>query len=238
MKENRERYTIREMAGIFGVTSDAYYKWARDEVSRWKRQADAELVGLIREIVIHHEWRYGSTRVWETLRKDYGKRVAQKKVARLMRENGLNSRLPEKAEGKEPEEPMIDSGAGSKADGRDRALNKRLLEIRKAKGLTQEEFADRLTVSRSMIGAIEKGQRAVKDHIISLACLNFGANELWIRAGTGAMFDTLPNERLEQIMHKLKNLDENTQEFVLRHLDLFIEYQKKEALTQQLIDTE
>jgi hypothetical protein len=97
MKENRERYTISEMAGVLGVTTGAYYYWTRNEASQWKNQADAELLRLIREIVITHERRYGSTRVWETLRRDYGKQVSQKKVARMMRENGLNSRPPKKA---------------------------------------------------------------------------------------------------------------------------------------------
>jgi transposase InsO family protein len=36
--------------------------------------------------------RYGSPRVRETLRQDYGKRVSLKRVAQLMRENGLNAR--------------------------------------------------------------------------------------------------------------------------------------------------
>jgi transposase InsO family protein len=41
---------------------------------------------------MRHHFRYGSPRVRETLRQDYGKRVSRKKVAALMRENGLNAR--------------------------------------------------------------------------------------------------------------------------------------------------
>jgi transcriptional regulator with XRE-family HTH domain len=107
------------------------------------------------------------------------------------------------------------------------SINKRLLEIRKAKGLTQEEFADRIKISRSMIGSIEGGRRVVKDRLISLVCLTFGANEHWIRTGKGGMFDTPKNERLERIIYSFKNLDENSQDFVLQHLDLLIEYRRK-----------
>jgi transposase InsO family protein len=92
MAENRKRYTIREMAGVFGVSSGAYYKWAKHGVSERRSKADEELLRFIREIVIKHHRRYGSPRVRETLRKEYGKRVSLKKVARLMRENGLNAR--------------------------------------------------------------------------------------------------------------------------------------------------
>jgi transposase InsO family protein len=92
MNEHRNRYTIREMAGLFGVSSGAYYKWAKNGVSLRRSTADAELLRFIREIVIQHHRRYGSPRVREALRREYGKRVSLKKVARLMRENGLNAR--------------------------------------------------------------------------------------------------------------------------------------------------
>jgi hypothetical protein len=29
IKENRKKYAVREMAGLFGVSSSAYYKWRR-----------------------------------------------------------------------------------------------------------------------------------------------------------------------------------------------------------------
>jgi transposase InsO family protein len=84
------------MAGLFGVSSGAYYKWAKHGVSQRRSQEDAELLSFIRDIVIKHHRRYGSPRVREALRKDHGKRVSLKKVARLMRENGLNARRKRK----------------------------------------------------------------------------------------------------------------------------------------------
>ncbi|GHV44947.1 hypothetical protein AGMMS49546_29770 [Spirochaetia bacterium] len=107
------------------------------------------------------------------------------------------------------------------------SINNRLLEIRKAKGLTQEEFADRIKISRSMVSSIEEGRREVKDRLISLVCLIFGANEHWIRTGKGAMFDNPKNERLEGLIYNFQNLDANSQDFVLQHLDLLIEYRRK-----------
>jgi transposase InsO family protein len=49
-------------------------------------------VRLIRPVAGRHHRRYGSPRVREALRRDYGKRVSRKKAARLIRENGLNAR--------------------------------------------------------------------------------------------------------------------------------------------------
>jgi len=96
MQANRGKHTIREMAGLLGVSRSAYYQWARNGVSPRRREADAELVRLIREIAAKHHRRYGSPRVRQALRDDYGKRVSLKKVARLMRENNLNARCRRK----------------------------------------------------------------------------------------------------------------------------------------------
>jgi putative transposase len=92
IKVNRNRYTVREMAGLLGVSCSAYYRWTRVGISTRRQEADAELVRLIREIQEKHLRRYGSPRVREELWKKYGKRVSLKKVACLMRENNLNSR--------------------------------------------------------------------------------------------------------------------------------------------------
>ena len=92
MKANQNRYAIKEMAGLFGVSRGAYYKWARNGVSRRREASDAELISLIEGIVKKHLRRYGSPRVRQELLDKYGKRVSRKKVARLMRENGLNAR--------------------------------------------------------------------------------------------------------------------------------------------------
>nr|AGS52033.1 mobile element protein [uncultured bacterium contig00008] len=91
MKANKGRYAIKEMAMLFGVSRSAYYKWTKNGVSQRRKNNRAELVRLIREIVIKHHRRYGSPRVRLELRKA-GKHVSLKKVAQIMRENGLNAR--------------------------------------------------------------------------------------------------------------------------------------------------
>jgi putative transposase len=92
MREHKNQYSIREMTGVFGVSSAAYYQWAKQGVSTGRKEWDVELLDLMRKMVEKHHWRYGSPRVREALRDDYGKRISRKKTARLMRENGLNAR--------------------------------------------------------------------------------------------------------------------------------------------------
>jgi putative transposase len=92
MREHKNQYSIREMTGVFGVSSSAYYRWAEQGVSEKRNKRDAELLDLIREVAADHHFRYGSPRVREALRDDYGIRISRKKTARLMRKNGLNAR--------------------------------------------------------------------------------------------------------------------------------------------------
>jgi hypothetical protein len=54
MKENMGRYSIREMAGLFGVTGGAYHKRAKKEVSERRDRRDTGLPRLIREIQMRH----------------------------------------------------------------------------------------------------------------------------------------------------------------------------------------
>jgi len=96
MKQNHDRYTIKEMTELFGVSRSAYYKWLKTEKVDQRNEIDARLLTLILEIVIKNQWRYGSPRVTKDLLKLYGVRVNHKKIARLMREHGLNARRRKK----------------------------------------------------------------------------------------------------------------------------------------------
>jgi len=97
IKENLIQYTIGKMTELFGVSRSAYYRWVKNGVSNRRKEADEEVVRLIREIQEKHHRRYGSPRVRAELRLVYGKRVSLKRVARLMRENNLNARRGKKS---------------------------------------------------------------------------------------------------------------------------------------------
>jgi hypothetical protein len=69
MREHRNEHTVRETAGIFGVSSSAYYRWEKYGASGRRQEGDAELADLIRRIPERHHYRYGSLRVREELRR-------------------------------------------------------------------------------------------------------------------------------------------------------------------------
>jgi HTH-type transcriptional regulator/antitoxin PezA len=71
--------------------------------------------------------------------------------------------------------------------GRRLLMNEQIKLLRKHLGLTQQEFADRLKISRGNIGSYEVGKSAPSDAVISLICEKFNVNEEWLRTGNGPM---------------------------------------------------
>ncbi len=67
-------------------------------------------------------------------------------------------------------------------------MEARLKAVRKAVGLTQQEFADRLGIKRGAVANYEIGRNDPIDAVISLICREFGVNETWLRTGEGEMF--------------------------------------------------
>ena len=46
IKENRGKYTIKEMTGLLGLSCGAFYKWLKHGFSQRRKKADAELLSL------------------------------------------------------------------------------------------------------------------------------------------------------------------------------------------------
>lgn len=86
-------------------------------------------------------------------------------------------------------------------------MNERIKKARKALGLTQQEFANRLGIARGNIGAYEVGKNAPSDSVISLICREFDVNEDWLRNGNGDMF--VEKTRNEQIASFIGTLERN-----------------------------
>lgn len=76
-------------------------------------------------------------------------------------------------------------------------MKDRIKKIRKALGLTQQEFADRLGISRGNIATYETRDGNPGSSVITLICREFNVSETWLRTGEGEMFVELPrNEAL------------------------------------------
>ena len=70
-------------------------------------------------------------------------------------------------------------------------MNKRLKELRKTLGLTQQQFASDIGLGKSSIGNIENGVINLTDRNISVICSKYNVNEQWLRTGEGEKFTEL-----------------------------------------------
>ena len=73
-------------------------------------------------------------------------------------------------------------------------MNARITELRNALGLTQDDFAKRLGLSRNYICMLENNGRSPSDRTISDICRVFGISEEWIRTGEGPMRKSLSRQ--------------------------------------------
>ncbi len=96
-------------------------------------------------------------------------------------------------------------------------MKDRIKLIRKNAGLTQQEFANRIGVSRNTIATYETSVRIPIDAIVKSLCREFDINEIWLRTGEGNMYvNTNPDLSLSKWFGHL--LRENPDSFKKRFL--------------------
>lgn len=67
-------------------------------------------------------------------------------------------------------------------------MNERIKEVRKALGLSQEQFAYGLKVSTAGIAEFESGRCRPSEEIQELIRIVYGVSEEWLNTGNGRMF--------------------------------------------------
>ena len=76
-------------------------------------------------------------------------------------------------------------------------MQNRLKELRKALGMTQQEFADKLNIKRNTIANYEVGRNEPIDAVLALICREFNVSVDWLKHGKGEMF--IPVSRDDEI---------------------------------------
>ena len=94
IKAEKARHSVDRMCWLLGVSRSGFYAWLGRGSSR-RAERDAELLDEIREVYAEGRMSYGSPRVYRGL-KARGHRVSRKRVARLMKANGIRARIPKK----------------------------------------------------------------------------------------------------------------------------------------------
>lgn len=120
-------------------------------------------------------------------------------------------------------------------------MNHRVKEIRKALGLSGEEFGQVLGITRGAVSNIENGNRKLTEQTIRLICREFNVNEDWLRTGTGEMFnETSPDEIIADVLGRV--LNKNTDPFIKKIVTVLLTMVDKmtpedwEALKQYILE--
>ncbi len=105
-------------------------------------------------------------------------------------------------------------------------MEERLKEIRKALGLSQIEFAERLNIKITTYNAYEVGRNKPTNATIGLICKTFNVNEKWLRTGEGDMFIDI--SRNQQIIDFMNNLEVEDSEFKRQFINMLCNMTEEE----------
>lgn len=94
-------------------------------------------------------------------------------------------------------------------------MNNRIKELRKTLGLTQENFAQKIGITKSSVSLLESGQNKASAQTVYIISKEFNVNEEWLRTGKGDMFNATGDDELAYLVDQLCNSeDEFKKEFV------------------------
>lgn len=122
-------------------------------------------------------------------------------------------------------------------------MNERIRNIRKALGLTQTEFAEKLGIKQNSLANIEIGRRNASNPLVLCICREFGVNLDYLLHGEEPMFaprDVTALEKIDQyltgdnpfvraVFVELANLSEKEWEVLYKFMRKVVEGTKKET---------
>ena len=73
-------------------------------------------------------------------------------------------------------------------------MNERIKATRKASGLTQSEFAERIGASRDKMASYETGRVVPSDTVLKMISREFSVSFAWLKTGDGPMEDPVLDE--------------------------------------------
>lgn len=116
-------------------------------------------------------------------------------------------------------------------------MNERIKELRKALNLTQQEFADKIHISRGALAVYEIGRNEPIDAVIALICREFDVNVQWLRTGEGEMF--IQKSRDEEVAAFVGDILSGDPDFRLRLISVLARlkpesWQLLEAMAMEL----
>lgn len=78
-------------------------------------------------------------------------------------------------------------------------IGERIKQLRKAMGMTQAKFGERVGIKQPSLAAIESGDNTPSDQTVAFICREFRVSEAWLRTGAGDMFVPTPASIVDEL---------------------------------------
>ena len=104
-------------------------------------------------------------------------------------------------------------------------MQARLKQARKALGLSQSKFAEKLGITAQALSLIEIGKTPITDKHIKPICAIFNVNEEWLETGNGAMF--LNKDELDRFAKRFSSLSERDKSYINSLMDAMLDRQEE-----------
>ena len=86
-------------------------------------------------------------------------------------------------------------------------MNERIKATRKASGLTQSKFAERIGASRDKMASYETGRVVPSDTVLKMISREFSVSFAWLKTGEGPMDDPVVDDVVEtKILNSYQNM--------------------------------
>lgn len=114
-------------------------------------------------------------------------------------------------------------------------LNQRIRELRKALGLTLENFGKRIGVTKVAISLIESGKNNITDQMFKSIVREFNVDPHWLETGEGKMFPQLSHQ--ETFMKAATTLFNNKDSSIATAITNFIiTYDRLDDTSRRVLD--
>ena len=107
-------------------------------------------------------------------------------------------------------------------------MQNRIRELRKHLKLSQEEFAQKIALTKNYISLVENGNRSLAERTIKDICRTFNVNYSWLMDGTGEMFLPAIDDEMNYVSELLEDVDNPLYEIIKSIMKTYLELDEKQ----------
>ena len=107
-------------------------------------------------------------------------------------------------------------------------MNERIKELRKAMGLNQTAFGERLGIKQTTVAGYENGTRQPMEAVITSICREFNVHRKWLEHGEGEMFLPAIDEEMNYVSELLEDVDNPLYEIIKSIMKTYLELDEKQ----------